>query len=76
MAEKMTVLDDDIKEFRPVSGLLSKIITVLAIGYVGLEVIALQFVVIDLWVFMTLVMIFVIILGFLTFPLAQRIRAG
>ncbi len=72
MAEKITVLDDDIKEFRPISGLLSKIIAVLAIGYVGLEVIALQFVVIDLWVFMTLVMMFVIILGFLTFPFSPK----
>ncbi len=72
MPDKITVLDDDVKEFRPTTGLMSKAITVLAIAYVVLEVAALQFVVIDLWVFIDLVLIFVIILGYLTFPLSPK----
>jgi len=70
MSEKVTVLDDEIKSLRPSTSLIVKMITIIGIVYVVLEVAALQFVVIDLWVFMDLVMIIVIILGYLTIPFA------
>lgn len=71
MSEKITVLDDDVKELRSSSGLIGKLITFIAILYTVLEVGALQFVVLDLWVFMSLVMILVIILGYLTIPFSS-----
>jgi TRAP transporter 4TM/12TM fusion protein len=72
VSEKITVLDDEAKELRSYSGLMGKVITFIAILYVVLEVAALQFVVIDLWVFMALVMILVMILGFLTVPSSAK----
>ena len=51
---------------------MAHVVTLIAIVYVLLEVVALQFVVIDLWVFMALVMIFVMILGFLTIPSSTK----
>jgi len=68
MAERVNVFDDDFKQLRTSTGLLGKLITFIALAYFFLEVAALQFVVIDIWVFMTLVMIAVMILGFLTIP--------
>ena len=68
MTERVNVFDDDFKQLRPSTGLLGKVISLIAISYFFLEVLALQFVVIDIWVFMTLVMIAVMILGFLTIP--------
>src|SRR3972149_8885073 len=68
MTERVNVFDDDFKELRLSTGPLGKLITFIAIAYFVLEVAALQFVVIDIWVFMTLVMIAVMILGFLTIP--------
>jgi TRAP transporter 4TM/12TM fusion protein len=74
MSEKITVFDDETKELRSYGGLMAKSVTVIAILYVLLEVVALQFVVIDLWVFMALVIILVMILGFLTVPSSPKHR--
>ena len=69
MADKIiTTLDDEVKELRTSTGLMAKIITVIAIVYVGLEVAALQFVTIDQWIFMAWVLILVMILGYLKIP--------
>jgi hypothetical protein len=77
MTERVNVFDDDFKQLRPSTGLLGKVISLIAISYFFLEVLALQFVVIDIWVFMTLVMIAVMILGFLTIPSsAKKHRKG
>src|SRR4030042_1579251 len=72
MTERVNVFDDDFKQLRPSTGLLGKVISLIAISYFFLEVLALQFVVIDIWVFMTLVMIAVMILGFLTIPSSAK----
>ena len=72
MSEKVTVLDDEAKELRSFTGIMAKIITFIAVAYVFLEVAALQFIVIDLWVFMALVMIGVMVLGFLTIPFSPN----
>jgi len=74
MAGEIHVLDDDARGGRTYGGLASKIITFLAILYVLLEVAALQFVVIDLWIFMALVLILVIILGFTTIPFSPKVK--
>ena len=71
MSEKVTVLDVA-KELRSFTGIMAKIITFIAVAYVFLEVAALQFIVIDLWVFMALVMIGVMVLGFLTIPFSPN----
>ena len=68
MSERINVFDDKVRRSRSIHGLGEKVITFIAIVYVLLEVAALQFVVIDLWVFMALVMILVLILGFMTVP--------
>lgn len=72
MSEKVAILDDEAAGFRSFRGLSAKIITVIAIGYVALEVIGLQFVVIDPWVFMALVMILILVLGFVTIPISAK----
>jgi len=72
MSEKIAVFDDEARESRSFHGLIGKVITFIAIIYVLLEVAALQFVVIDLWVFMALVMILVLILGFMTIPFSPK----
>ena len=72
MTERVSIFDDDFKELRSFSGPMAKLITLIAIAYTVLEILALQFVVIDLWVFMTLVMIAVMILGFLTIPSSAK----
>ena len=68
MAERVTVTDDEAKEQKTYTGVAAKILTILSIVYVLLEVAALQFIVIDLWVFMAIVLIFVFILGYMTIP--------
>lgn len=73
MSDKIvTTLDDEVKELRTSTGLMAKIITVLAIVYVGLEVAALQFVTIDQWTFMAWVLILLMILGFLKIPFTPK----
>jgi TRAP transporter 4TM/12TM fusion protein len=72
MSEKISVFDDEARSSRSFHDLTGKVITFIAIVYVLLEVAALQFVVIDLWVFMALVMILVFILGFMTIPFNPR----
>ena len=72
MAKKVAIFDDDFKELRPSTGLIAKVVSVFAIAYTSLEILALQFVVIDLWVFIALVMIAVMVLGFLTIPFGPK----
>ena len=74
MSEKITALDDEVKELRITTGLMAKAITVIAIIYAVLEFAGLQFVVIDQWTFMTWIMILVTILGFLTIPFSPKER--
>lgn len=74
MAGEIHVLDDDARGGRTQGGLATSIITFLAILYVFLEVAGLQFVVIDLWIFMALVMILVLILGYMTIPSNPKAR--
>jgi TRAP transporter 4TM/12TM fusion protein len=78
MSEKITVSDDAARGARSYHGLAGKVITFIAIAYVLLEIAGLQFVVIDLWVFMALVMILVFILGYMTIPfnLKDKGRVG
>jgi TRAP transporter 4TM/12TM fusion protein len=72
MSEKITVSDDAARGARSYHGLAGKVITFIAIAYVLLEIAGLQFVVIDLWVFMALVMILVFILGYMTIPFSLK----
>jgi len=72
MAEKITTLDDEVKKLRASAGVMAKVISVLALAYAALEIAALQFVTIDLWVFMTLVLICVLILGFSRIPFSPK----
>ena len=72
MSENITVSDDAAKSTRSYHGLAAKVITFIAIVYVLLEIAGLQFVVIDLWVFMALVMILVFILGYMTIPFSLK----
>jgi len=72
MSEKIAVSDDAARSTRSYQGLAAKVITLIAAAYVLLEIAGLQFVVIDLWVFMALVMIFVFILGYLTIPISLK----
>ncbi len=74
MPEKITALDDEVKELRITTGLLAKAITVIAIVYAVFEFAGLQFVVIDQWTFMTWILILVTILGFLTIPFSPKER--
>lgn len=69
-----TILDDDAKMTRSFTGWSAKIITFIAICYVFLEIAGLQFVVIDPWMFMALVLIIVIVLGFLTVPSSAKTK--
>lgn len=72
MSEKIAVSDDAARETRSYHGLAAKVITFIAIVYVLLEIAGLQFVVIDLWVFMALVLIMVFILGYMTIPFGLK----
>jgi TRAP transporter 4TM/12TM fusion protein len=72
MSEKIAVSDDAARSTRSYQGLAAKVITFIAIVYVLLEIAGLQFVVIDLWVFMALVLIMVFILGYMTIPISPE----
>ncbi len=72
MSDQINVFDDEAKELRSYSGLMAKAVTAISLLYVLLEVVALQFIVLDLWVFEALVMILVFILGFLTVPMTAN----
>jgi len=74
MADQITTLDDEVKELRTFTGQKAKLITCLAIAYTILEVAGLQFVTIDQWVFMVLVMILVTVLGYLQIPFRPQDR--
>jgi TRAP transporter 4TM/12TM fusion protein len=68
MTDQITALDDEVKELRTFTGVKAMLITLLCISYTALEVLGLQFVVIDIWVFMVLVLILIFILGYLKIP--------
>jgi TRAP-type uncharacterized transport system fused permease subunit len=72
MSEKIAVIDDEAKSARFLTGWGAKAVTCIAIMYVFLEVAGLQFIVIDPWIFMALVLILIFILGFLTIPLSEQ----
>jgi TRAP transporter 4TM/12TM fusion protein len=72
MSEKIAVSDEAARSTRSYHGLAAKVITFIAIVYVLLEIAGLQFVVIDLWIFMSLVLIMVFILGYLTVPISPK----
>ena len=76
MAEKISVIDDEAQSSRSLTGWGAKIITLIAIVYVALEVAGLQFIVIDPWIFMALVMILVFILAYLTVPYSPKSKGG
>ncbi len=74
MSDQITALDDEVKELRTFTGVQAKLITLLCIAYTVLEVLGLQFVVIDIWVFMDLVLILIFVLGYLKIPFKPRDR--
>jgi TRAP transporter 4TM/12TM fusion protein len=74
MSEKVTILDDEARGSRSFTGWGARIITFIALVYVFLEVAGLQFVVIDPWIFMALVMILVLVLGFVTIPSSPKYK--
>ena len=72
MTERVIVTDDEAQEQKEYTGIMAKIITGLSVIYVLLEVAALQFIVIDLWIFIAIVLIFVFVLGYLTIPSSHK----
>ena len=70
--DQISTLDDEVKELRTSTGFTSKLITVLCFVYTALEVAALQFITIDLWIFMALVLIIIMILGYLKIPFTPK----
>jgi TRAP transporter 4TM/12TM fusion protein len=72
MAERIVVTDDEAKEQKEHSGILGILITVISAIYVFLEIAALQFIVIDLWIFMAIVLGLIFVLGYLTIPFSPR----
>jgi TRAP transporter 4TM/12TM fusion protein len=70
--DQISTLDDEVKELRTSTGFTSKLITVLCIAYTVLEVAALQFITIDLWIFMALVLMIIMILGYLKIPFTPK----
>ena len=74
MSDQITTLDDEVKELRTFTGMKAKIVTLLCIAYTLLEVLGLQFVVIDIWVFMDLVLILIFVLGYLKIPFRPQDR--
>jgi len=72
MADQITALDDEVKELRKSTGITGKVVSVIALVYAALEIAGLQFVTIDQWVFMTLVLILVLILGYIRIPFSPK----
>lgn len=68
MSDQITALDDEVKELRTFTGVKAKIFTLLCIAYTIFMVLGLQFVTIDLWIFMALALIMILILGYLKIP--------
>jgi len=76
MAEKIVVLDDQALSTKSITGTTAKVITFIAIAYTLLEVAALQFITIDIWVFKALVLMLVFILGYMTIPFSSGAKSG
>jgi TRAP transporter 4TM/12TM fusion protein len=74
MSEKIAVIDDEARGSRSLTGWGAKAITGIAIVYLLVEIAFLQFIVIDPWIFMAVVMILIFILGFLTVPRNEQSR--
>ncbi len=76
MAEPTTTvgIEDEAQERRAFTGVLGKFITLLAIAFSVFEIAALQFWVIDLWVFEAVVLAIVMVLGYLTIPASPKYR--
>ncbi|MFH1124908.1 MAG: TRAP transporter fused permease subunit [Pseudomonadota bacterium] len=70
MAEQETIvgLENEIQQKRSLKGYLGAFITIVAVAFCVFEIAALQFWLIDLWIFEAVVLILVMILGFLTIP--------
>lgn len=75
MAEQeIAGMEFEVQQRRPFKGLMATFITIVALGFSFFEIIALQFWVIDLWVFEAVVMILVMVLGFLSIPSRPKSR--
>ncbi|MBI2207046.1 MAG: TRAP transporter fused permease subunit [Candidatus Rokubacteria bacterium] len=67
-------MEFEIQPKRAFTGVMAVFITLLAVGFSLFEIIALQFVIIDLWVFEAVVLAIVMVLGYLTIPASPRRR--
>lgn len=75
MAEQETIgMEFEIQQKRLFKGFMATFITIVALAFSFFEIAALQFWIIDLWVFEAVVLILVLILGFLTIPSGPRHR--
>ena len=72
--EKIVGMEDEVQAKRSLKGYLGTFITVVAVAFCVFEIAALQFWLIDLWVFEAVVLILVMILGFLTIPSGPKQR--
>ncbi len=72
--EKIIGMEDEIQQKRSLKGYLGTFITIVAVAFCVFEIAALQFWLIDLWVFEAVVLILVMILGFLTIPSGPKQR--
>ena len=72
--EKIVGMEDEIQQKRSLKGYLGIFITIVAVAFCVFEIAALQFWMIDLWVFEAVVLILVMILGFLTIPSGPKQR--
>ncbi|MBI5969427.1 MAG: TRAP transporter fused permease subunit, partial [Deltaproteobacteria bacterium] len=75
MAEQEIVgMEFEVQKKRFFKGFMATFITVVALAFSFFEIAALQFWVIDLWVFEAVVLILVMVLGFLTMPSSPKKR--
>jgi len=75
MAEREIVgMEFEVQQKRLFKGIMATFITLVALAFSLFEIAALQFWVIDLWIFEAVVLILVMILGFLTIPSSSKTR--
>ena len=72
--EKIVGMEFEAQEKRHFTGKMKIFLTLVALGFSLFEIAALQFFVIDLWIFEAVVLILVMILGFLTIPFSAKSR--
>jgi len=75
MAEQETLgMEFEVQKRRLFKGFMGTFITLVALAFSFFEIAALQFWIIDLWVFEAVVLILVMVLGFLTIPSSPKFR--